>query len=249
MSGWGPVGETVIRIGELMAGKLVLAFEDAVAEMLSRQVARSSLRCRSERCDELVGEVWDLLAEAPSGAGTLEYLRENRVTVVPIWGSGSAYSPLDGRIYLDISQGAARAALDLAHEATHHEYDHGGLRPDPRQTPQQQWVDAMVGEETEATARGVEVGNDLAEQGAGMGGVDYPGRDAYNQAADAAEQAAEAADPGGDPAGWDEAGRQAGRSAVRRALEDGTYPAGYDPSGNGISYPDYYGDDWQGRQR
>lgn len=249
MSDWGPLGESLARIGELMADRLVQAFKDALAEALSRQVARSRLRCRSERCDELLGEVWDLLAEAPSGARTLEYLRENRVTVVPIWGSGSAYSPLDGRIYLDLSQGAARAALDLAHEATHHEYDRGGLRPDPRQTPRQQWVDAMVGEETEATARGVEVGNDLAEQGVGMGGVDYPGRDAYNQAADAAEQAAEAADPAGDPAGWEEAGRQAGRSAVRRALENGTYPAAYDSSGNGISYPDYYADDWQSHQR
>lgn len=248
MSGWGPLGESVARIGELMADKLVQAFKDAISEMLSHKVARSQLRCRSERCDELLGEVWDLLAEAPSGARTLDYLRENRVTVVPIWGSGSAYSPLDGRVYLDISQGAEKAALDLAHEATHHEYDQGGLRPDPRETPRQQWVDAMLEEEAEATARGVEVGNDLADQGAGMGGVDYPGRDAYNQAADAAEQAAEAADPGGDPAGWDEAGRQAGREAVRDTLEDGTYPAGYDASGNGISYPDYYADDWQARQ-
>jgi hypothetical protein len=249
VSGWESVGQTLRTAGEVMAAKLVEAFKDALAEALSSGVARSQVRCLSDRCDELMGKVWDLLEKASSGARTLGYLQENHVTVVPIWGMGSAYSPRDGRIYLDLSQGAEEAALALVHEATHHEYDNQGLRPEAREVGQDQWVGAMLGEETEATSRAVEAGNDLAESGAGMGGVDYPGREAYNQAADTARQAAEAADPGGDPADWDEAGREAGRQGVRGLFDDGTMQATDSQTGQSMSYPDYLASDWQGQQR
>ncbi|WP_157074884.1 hypothetical protein [Janibacter limosus] len=165
------------------------------------------------------------LMQTPEGRAWLHWLRDNDITIVQ-GGSSSQYSPGTDTIYL----GSDADVTSLIHEATHAQWDVEGKGVDITAVSRQEYIDAQLDNEVNAMVAEVEY---LQATSDDPGAIDDQAFTSYTQAQDAALA---------DGATAQEAAA-AGRAAIRELFTDGYYETG----NTGQSYPEYYGQAWDGR--
>ncbi|MBC6460988.1 hypothetical protein [Actinomadura sp. HBU206391] len=170
-----------------------------------------------------------LAARTKTGKKALSIIDEYRVKVTVSKGGGTHFWAESNTIHLDTRQHDVNGwrVMELSHEALHALWVHTGRSASPkvRTMGREEWLDAMMWEEAEATSWQLETAYELRRLG-----VDTPAhplRDVYWEAVRMAEKNGED-------------GTAAGIQALYVAHRSGKVRT----SGSGERYPDAYGKRW-----
>ncbi len=192
--------------------------------------------------DPRMTAIRDTLADSAQGRQALEIY--DRYGVEPTFraGEGSTYDSGTNSTNLDPSEDTTTSALTFVHEMQHAQEANEGTSGDIENQSRDEYVDEMLQEEVDGTVRSIEARNELAENGTDVSNAHFPLENEYQTAYDQAVADARAADPDISDADADAAGRAAGRQRVQDGFENGEVVT----SNTNDSYPDYYGDSWDG---
>ncbi|MBK6749397.1 MAG: type VI secretion system tip protein VgrG [Acidobacteria bacterium] len=183
------------------------------------------------------------LANSEQGRHALEVYDRYGVSSSFRPGEGSTFDPGDNNMNINPAQTPDRQALGFVHEMNHAEEHHEGTSGDIENQTRDEYVDAMVDEESEGVVRSIEARDELIESGhESAAETSYPLQDEYHTAYDQGVADARAANPNISDADAAAAGRAAGRQRV----EDGFRNGEVETSNSGEGYPDYYGNAWDG---
>jgi len=181
------------------------------------------------------------LANSEQGRHALEVYDRYGVSSSFRGGEGSTFDPGDNNMNINPAQSPDRQALGFVHEMNHAEEHHEGTSGDIQNQGRDEYVDAMVDEESEGVVRSIEARDELIESGHdSASATQYPLQDEYHGAYNQGVADARAANPDISDADAAAAGRSAGRERVEEGFRNGEV----ETSNSGESYPDYYGDAW-----
>ena len=184
------------------------------------------------------------LANSARGRHALEVYDRYGVTPSFRPGEGSTYDPSANNMNINPAQTPDRQALGFVHEMNHAEADHEHTTGDIANQSRQDYVNTMVNEETEGVIRSIEARDELIESGHNSASAtQYPLQNEYHNAYNQAVTDARAANPNLTDAEADAVGREAGRQRVRDGFTNGEVTT----SNTNQSYPDYYGNSWDGQ--
>jgi type VI secretion system secreted protein VgrG len=150
-------------------------------------------------------------------------------------GKGSVTS--GKKIIIDKNESPEKAALTYVHEA-HHATN---PKPDAKKVKKEEYVKAMVQEESDGTVLSIETKNELKAAGVDTKGAKFPLEDEYNSAKKKAMDAARKKDPKISDADAEKIGREAGSKRVEEGFRKGEVIT----SNTKEKYTDYYGKDWE----
>lgn len=184
-------------------------------------------------------EVENLLGKTSRGREAMANLNNLNVPIEydPKSPRPAYFDPKSGKVFVNPNMKPDEIAGYVAHEAYHAQQAKSGLSPDPKSTPQKQYVDQMVNEEIEGTVRQFETKLEL------RGPATAPGEDFYRSAYKHASE--KALKEGKSPAEAHQAGLDNGRRMVRHLID----PSDGDRHRIGPdqfrSYREYYNREWK----
>lgn len=183
------------------------------------------------------------LANSAQGRHALEVY--DRYGVNPTFrpGEGSTFDSGTNTTNLDPNEDSTTSALTFVHEMQHAEESHENTSGDIQNQSRTDYVDEMLQEEVDGTVRSIEARNELAQNGTDVSNAHFPLENEYQQAHDQAVADARANNPNIS----DQDAEAAGRAAGRQRVEDGFRNGEVVTSNTNASYPDYYGDAWDGQ--
>lgn len=158
-------------------------------------------------------------------------------------GEGSTFDSTTNSTNLDPSEDSTTSALTFVHEMQHAQEHHEGTSGDIQNQSRNDYVNEMLQEEVDGTVRSIEARNELAQNGTDVTNAHFPLENEYQQAYDQAVANARASNPNISNAEADAIGRQAGRQRVDDGFRNGEVVT----SNTNQSYPDYYGNAWDGQ--
>lgn len=150
-------------------------------------------------------------------------------------GKGSVTS--GKKIIIDKNESLEKAALTYVHEA-HHATN---PKPDAKKVKKEEYVKAMVKEESDGTVLSIETKNELKAAGVDTKGAKFPLEDEYNTAKKKAMDEAKKKDPSCPADKLEKIGREAGSKRVEEGFRKGEVIT----SNTKEKYTDYYGKDWE----
>jgi type VI secretion system secreted protein VgrG len=193
--------------------------------------------------DARITAMRNTLANSAQGRHALEVYERYGINPTFRPGEGSTFDSGTNTTNLDPSEDPTTSALTFVHEMQHGQEHHEGTSGDIQNQSRNDYVNEMLQEEVDGTVRSIEARNELAANGTDVSGAHFPLENQYQQAHDQAIADARAANPNIS----DEEAAQIGRAAGRQRVEDGFRNGEVVTSNTNQSYPDYYGNAWDGQ--
>lgn len=191
-------------------------------------------------------EARKILERLPAGKQLLDFADRNGITVELQPGDGYFFDPVGKRIVLNPPYDPEELALKFLHEVNHAIFSIDGKTADPTTMSRDDYVAKMIEEEVAGTVLPIEFKRALAEAGTPITAT-FPLEAEYDAAYTKAVQDRKNANPSATPAELDKAGREAGAAAVKDGFETGKVTASVLANGKVVTYPEYYGMDWDAR--
>ncbi|MBI4523606.1 MAG: type VI secretion system tip protein VgrG [Deltaproteobacteria bacterium] len=192
--------------------------------------------------DPRITAMRNLLHDSATGRHALEVYDRHGVNPAFAPGSGSTFDGSTNTMNLDPTESPMDSALTFVHEMNHAEAHHEGRSPDINDPNRNNYVNGMVGEESEGTVRSIQARDELADAGHDVSGSSFPLQNEYHDAYNQAVADARAANPNASAEELDAAGRAAGTNRVNQGFQNGEVVT----SNTNQSYPTYYGNAWDG---
>ncbi|MGB7069387.1 MAG: type VI secretion system tip protein TssI/VgrG [Pyrinomonadaceae bacterium] len=192
--------------------------------------------------DPRVTEIRGILANSEEGRRALEIY--DRYGVEPTFreGEGSTFDSDTNTVNLDPNEDPTTSALTFVHEMQHAQEHNERTSGDIHNDSRDEYVNEMLQEEVDGTVRSIEARNELAENGTDVSDAHFPLEQEYQEAHDQAIADARAADPDISDADAEAIGKEAGRQRVEDGFNNGEVVT----SNTDQTYPDYYGNAWDG---
>jgi Flp pilus assembly pilin Flp len=190
-----------------------------------------------------LAEARKILERLPAGKQLLDFADRNGITIELLPGDGYFFDPVGKRIVLNPPYDPEELALKFLHEVNHAIFSIDGKTADPTTLSRDEYVARMIEEEVAGTVLPIEFKKALAQAGTPIAAT-FPLEAEYDAAYAQAVQDLKNANPSATPSELDKAGRDAGAAAVKNGFETGKVTASVLANGKVVTYPEYYGMEW-----
>lgn len=192
------------------------------------------------QASDRMSEIRDMLSEITYGQAALKTIDENATAISFVSGAGSFYNYWDNTVVIELDVEISKAALLFVHEATHVRNHKAGLWLHPEDANRADYVNTLLEEEAEAEANVVEAKLEFEAAGFDVATasslLEMEYRRAYRQGIEWEMMT----NRNGTEAEWERNARESARSRLSHYFLSGKVVR----SDNGLSYGEFYGNDW-----